>query len=62
MNASFQINDVVYGVRCGKFVILGFRNIGGEQCADCKEIGPNGELGRGEICMTLDTLQISPRT
>jgi hypothetical protein len=61
MNAGFEINDVVYGIRCGKFVILGFRTIGGERVADCKEIGPNGELGCGEIAMTLDTIQHGPR-
>jgi hypothetical protein len=58
---SFEINQVVYGVRCGQFIILGFRNIGGEMCADCKALGPNGELGRGEICMPLDCIQSSPR-
>ena len=60
MNSKFQINDVVYGARCGKFVILGFRNIAGEMVADCKEIGPNGQLGRGEICLPVDCIKDSP--
>jgi len=51
---------VVYGTRCGKFVILGFRNIAGEMVADCKEIGPNGQLGRGEICLPVDCIQDTP--
>jgi hypothetical protein len=62
MNAGFEINDVVYGVRCGKFMIVGFRTVGGTQVADCKEVGPNGEIGRGEIAMPLDCIQSNPRS
>ena len=57
---GFSRNQIVYGVRCGKFVVLGFRQIGTEWVADVKEVKPNGKTGRGELSFPLDCIQSAP--
>ena len=56
--ATFSVNQIVRGVRCGAFIILGFRDIGGEPCAQVKEVNPadHTQVGRGEFAMPLDAL------
>jgi hypothetical protein len=40
----------------GKFVILTFREIDGEQYAQVKELKSNGKLGRGEMALPVAKL------
>jgi hypothetical protein len=57
MNATLTIGQQVKA-QFGKFVILAFREIDGEQYAQVKELKPNGKLGRGE--MALPAAKLSP--
>jgi hypothetical protein len=51
---TFHIGQIVKGIKAGTFVILGFRNIGGEQYAQLKEYSPAlDRLGAGEIALPL---------
>jgi hypothetical protein len=55
---TFQINQIVKGHVCGTFVILGFRIIGNQECAQLKEIHPvTHEWARGELCLPLDCIK-----
>lgn len=53
---TFTVNQIVKGHKAGEFVILGFRNIGGEDYAQLKE-HKNGKLGRGEIALPLTAIK-----
>lgn len=53
----FNVNQIVKGKRAGTFVILGFREIGGEQYAQVKEICPvTNKARRGELALPLDAI------
>ena len=54
-----QINQIVKGKRAGTFVILGFRQIGGEQYAQVKPVNPadHTQVGAGEMALPIDTLE-----
>lgn len=55
---NFQVNQIVKGQRAGTFVILGFRNIGGEQYAQLKPYDEvTGKTGRGELALPLDAIK-----
>lgn len=56
---NFNINQIVKGVNAGTFVILGFRNIGGEEYAQLKEVNPNNyeETAPGELALPLDAIK-----
>jgi hypothetical protein len=55
---TFQTNQIVKGQRAGTFVILGFRNIGGEQYAQLKEVHPvTHQPARGEISLPLTAIK-----
>ena len=58
MNTEFNINQIVKGKVAGTFVILGFRNFGGEIGAQVKPVNPKNheEVGIGEIFMPLNSL------
>jgi hypothetical protein len=56
MSNQFNIGQIVKGIRAGEFVILGFREIGGETYAQLKEHN-NGKLGRGEIALPLGSIK-----
>lgn len=51
-------NAIVKGIRAGTFVVLGFRNIGGEEYAQLKEVNPNNydETHPGEIALPVNNL------
>jgi hypothetical protein len=55
---EFELNQIVKGKVAGTFVILGFRNIGGEQYAQLKEVNPNNyeETRPGEIALPVNNL------
>jgi hypothetical protein len=54
---SFQVNQIVSG-KFGKFVILAFRTIGGEQYAQVKEYDERtGKARRGEMALPLTALK-----
>ena len=54
---SFQVNQIVSG-KFGKFVILAFRTIGGEQYAQVKEYDEvTGKTRRGEMALPLTSLK-----
>jgi hypothetical protein len=36
----YQVNEIVQGIEAGTFVILGFRQIDGEDWAQLKEVNP----------------------
>ena len=54
---DFNIGQIVNGSVAGRFVILGFRVIDGERYAQLKPVGPNDELGKGEIALPIDALK-----
>jgi hypothetical protein len=52
----FSINQIVKA-KFGQFIILGFRNIGGEEYAQVKEYCQvTGKARRGEMAMPLSAL------
>lgn len=56
-NDMFSINQIVKA-KFGQFIILGFRNIDGEQYAQVKEYCPvTGKARRGEMAMPISSLQ-----
>ena len=56
---NFNINQIVKGQAAGTFVILGFRNIGGEEYAQLKEVNPSDytQTAPGEIALPLTALK-----
>ena len=57
---SFNVNQIVKGAVAGQFVILGFRNIGGEEYAQVKEYNPmTGKTGRGEMALPITALRLA---
>ena len=53
----FNLNQIVAG-RVGKFVIVGFRTIGGEAHAQVKAYNDQtGEVARGEMALPLSILK-----
>lgn len=53
------IGGEVYGVRCGKFRVEATRMIGRELVADCREIGPGGQLARRKLVLPPDCLSLT---
>lgn len=55
----FNVNQIVKGHVAGTFVILGFRTIGGEQCAQLKCVNPDNhaQTARGELALPLTALR-----
>lgn len=55
---KFQVNQIVRGVKCGVFVVLGFRTLAGEEFAQVKEVNPANltETKPGEIALPLSAL------
>lgn len=54
---NFRVNQIVKGHQAGTFVILGFRKIGGEDYAQCKEIDPVTHAPRrGELALPVTAL------
>ena len=56
MTTSIQIGNIYNGIKAGRFVVLAFREIDGEEYVQVKEVGPNGELGRGEMALPISAL------
>jgi len=56
---TFQTNQIVKGIKAGTFVILGFRNIDGEDCAQLKGVNPSNhnQTSRGEISLPLKAIK-----
>jgi len=53
-----KINQIVKGQVCGTFVILGFRNIDGEEYAQLKAINPDTHKPKkGELALPIDALR-----
>jgi len=59
MNNEFSVNQIVKGVVCGTFVILGFRNdLGPETYAQLKVVDPTtGRAAGGELALPLTALK-----
>jgi hypothetical protein len=55
--SAIQIGHIYSGIRAGKFVVLALRQIEGEEYAQVKEVGPNGELGKGEFALPVSALK-----
>ena len=55
----FNTNQIVKGKKTGTFVILGFREIGGDQYAQLKEVNPNdhAQIAQGEIALPLTAIE-----
>jgi hypothetical protein len=54
----FSINQIVKGKSAGFFVIIGFRDIDGEKCAQVKRYcRETGEAARGELALPLSALE-----
>jgi len=59
MNTSsntIKVGHIYNGIRAGRFVVLALREIGGEQFAQVKEVGPADQLGRGEMALPVNAL------
>lgn len=55
---NFQVNQIVKGQAAGQFVILAFRNIGGEKMAQVKPYNPaTGKTGRGEFALPINAIK-----
>jgi hypothetical protein len=57
MKNEITVGSIVTGVRAGRFVVLALREIGGEKYAQVKEVGPLGQLGRGEFSLPISALR-----
>lgn len=60
MNTNgFSINQIVKGKFAGTFVIIGFRVLGNQVCAQVKTINPNNhaESAPGEMAFPLSALE-----
>ena len=57
---NFNINQIVKGQTAGTFVILGFRNLEGEDYAQLKEVNPSDhtQTAAGEIALPLTALKL----
>lgn len=54
----FNVNEIVKGNRCGTFVIIALRTIGGEQYAQVKEVHPVTHApARGEFALPVASLR-----
>lgn len=54
---NFNVNQIVKGAVAGTFVILGFRVIDGNECAQVKPYNAaTGKTGRGEMALPLTKL------
>lgn len=52
-----QVNQIVKGKKAGSFVILGFREIGGERYAQVKCYNPEtGTVADGEFALPLSAI------
>lgn len=54
MKMKFSVNEIVNG-KVGQFVIIGFRNIAGEECAQVKSY-KDGQVSKGEFALPLSVL------
>jgi hypothetical protein len=55
---TFNINQIVKGKVAGEFIILGFRNIGGEDYVQVKPYSVAlGKTGRGELSLPLTAIK-----
>lgn len=56
---KMKINQIVKGVNAGTFVILSFRNVGGEDGAQLKCVNPHDhtQTGLGELWLPLTALR-----
>jgi hypothetical protein len=53
---TFQVGDVVRGVRCGMFVIQKIKAIGGELMAVLKATDGAGRLASGTLALPFDAI------
>lgn len=55
----FNVNQIVKGANAGTFVILGFREIGGEQYAQVKAVNPSDhtQVASGEFALPISALR-----
>ena len=54
----FEINQIVRGKVSGRFVIIGFRSIDGEEWAQLKEVDESGKFYTGEIALPISKLKL----
>lgn len=57
MKNNIQIGNIYSGINAGRFVVIALREIGGEPYAQVKPVGPQGQLGRGEIALPVNALK-----
>ena len=59
MTSAFKVNQIVAGHAAGVFVILGFRQIGGEDYAQLKTVHPTNHniTFPGELALPLAALR-----
>ena len=54
---NINVGDIVRGKRCGMFVVLAFRSVGGEAHVQVKEVNPKTmALGRGEFALPVSAV------
>ena len=51
---TFQVGEIVRGIRFGMFVVKAFKTIGGEMMAVLKETDGSGRLASGTLVMPFD--------
>lgn len=55
---TFQLNQIVKGKIAGEFIVLGFREINGEEYAQVKPYDrASGKIGRGEFALPLNAIK-----
>ncbi|MGB1651169.1 MAG: hypothetical protein ACPHEP_09085 [Acidimicrobiales bacterium] len=55
---TFEVNQIVKGIKAGTFVIVGFRTIDGEAHAQLKAVDPAdySRVARGELALPLTAI------
>ena len=56
---TYQVNQIVQGIKAGTFVILGFRTVGFDEGVQVKEVDSKDytKTYRGEIFLPLDAIK-----
>lgn len=57
MTSTIKVGMIYNGIKAGRFVVLALRMIDGQQFAQVKEVGPQGQLGHGEFALPVTALR-----
>lgn len=56
---TYQLNQIVKGIKVGTFVIIGFRTVDGDEGVQVKTVNPNdhSRVGRGEMFLPFSAIR-----